>query len=363
MNLNDLGWNSFWQDRYQPFDADGLVPARVAREEKLAYLVLCEEGELTAELSGKLRHSATSGGDLPAVGDWVAIKVRPEESKATVCAVLPRKSSFSRKVAGSRTEEQVVAANIDTVFLVSGLDGGRGLNLRRIERYLAVAWDSGADPVIVLNKADVCDDVDACLAEVGSIAFGAPVHAVSAVHRQGLDSLGRYLTGGVTVALLGLSGVGKTTLINTLLGTDLDVCEVREDDRRGRHTTTHRELIVEPGRGIVIDTPGMRELQLWGNEEGLGATFEDVEAFAAQCRFGDCGHGTEPGCAVRQALDDGALKAARWQSYVKLQKELHYLGRRQDHKARVIEREKWRDIAILRRAITKDTRHKRGPKE
>jgi ribosome biogenesis GTPase len=362
MNLSDLGWDSFWQDRHQQFGADGLVPARVAREEKLAYLVLCEEGELTAELSGKFRHSATSGGDLPAVGDWVAIKARPDESKATVHAVLPRKSSFSRKVTGGRTEEQVVAANIDTVLLVSGLDGGRSLNLRRIERYLAVAWDSGADPVIVLNKADVCDDVDACLEEVEAIALGTPVHAVSAVSRQGLDGLEQYLTGGATVALLGLSGVGKTTLINTLLGTDLAVCEVREDDRRGRHTTTHRELIVEPGRGIVIDTPGMRELQLWGNEEGLGVTFEDIESLAAQCRFSDCGHGTEPGCAVQQALDDGTLESARWQSYVKLQKELHYLGRRQDHKARVIESEKWKKIAVAKRALTKDIQRRKGPK-
>ena len=355
MNLSDLGWSPLLAKHLAKLGREGLTPARVTREEKLSYLVCCERGELAAELAGRLRHEAATRSDLPAVGDWVAVDARPDEGKATVHAVLPRKSSFSRKVpGGGRTEEQVVAANVDTVFLVSGLDGGRSFNLRRIERYLAVAWDSGADPVIVLNKADMCDDVDACVEQAEAIAFGVPVHAVSATRREGLAALERYLAGGATVALLGLSGVGKTTLVNSLIGTDLAVAEVREDDRRGRHTTTHRELIVAPGRGVVIDTPGMRELQLWADEEGLGTAFEDVEALAARCRFTDCRHRTEPGCAIRTALDDGTLESARWQSYVKLQKELRYLERRQDHRARMIERDKWKRITMANR---KRTRH------
>lgn len=353
MNLNDLGWNTFFAHHFEPFVAPGLVPARVAREHTHLYLVIGEEGEFTAEVTGKFRHGAHAKSDFPAVGDWVAIQARPEEDRASIHAVLPRRSAFVRKEAGARTEEQVVAANVNTVFLVCGLDGE--FNVRRIERYLTLAWDSGAAPVVVLNKADACPDVGACVEEAEAIAVGAEVLVVSGATGDGVDALRERLGTGKTAAFLGSSGVGKSTLVNTLLGEARQVTNaVREDDLRGRHTTTHRELIRLPTGGMVIDTPGMRELQLWTTEEGIGRSFNDVEAYAAQCRFSDCHHESEPGCAVRNALESGALDMARWQSYLKLKRELTYLARRQDHAASVAEKMKWKKIHMLQRQINKN---------
>jgi ribosome biogenesis GTPase len=353
MNLADLGWNSDLQRHLAPFAADGLAAARVAREEKGAYVVLAEQEELTAEICGKLRHEAQSRGDLPAVGDWVAVSARPEEGKATIRAVLPRKSRFVRKVRGGRTEEQVIAANMDTVFLVNGLDAD--FNVRRIERYLTLSWESGAQPVIVLSKADLCDDVAGRMAEAESSAMGTPVHAVSAVRRDGLEVLQKYLTTGRTAVFLGSSGVGKSTLINALLGDErLKTAPVRESDGRGRHTTTRRELIPLPGGGLVIDTPGLRELQLWADGEAVGRTFEDIEALATQCRFRDCAHGSEPGCAVRAALESGELDAGRWRSYVKLQRELRHLAHRQDQKYALLQKAAQKKIALACRKIERE---------
>ena len=345
MNLADLGWSPFFSQPFEQYAAAGQTAARVAREEKLGYLVCAECGELAAEISGRLRHEAVSRADLPVVGDWVVIDARPDEGKATIQAVLPRQSSFSRKIAGETTEEQIVAANVGTVFLVAGLDGD--FKVRRLERYLTVAWESGADPVIVLNKADVCEDVDERLAMAEAVAFDTPIYTVSAVRGDGLDALRSYLRGGNTVALLGSSGVGKSTIINGLLGDERQATmEVREDDSRGRHCTTHRELIPVPGGGIVIDTPGMRELQLWADEDALSVAFDDVEALISGCRFSDCRHQTEPGCAILEALEDGTLDAGRWQNYIKLQKELRYLERRRDHRAKLAEEQKWRKIKM-----------------
>ena len=360
MNLTELGWNPFFEQHFEPFRNQGLIPARIALEHKRIYLVYGEHGELSAEVSGKLRHSTATRGAFPTVGDWVAIQPRPEEGKATIHALLPRKSSFSRKavLAGGpkdgpgKTEEQVLAANVDTAFLISGLDGD--FNLRRIERYLTLTWDSGANPVVVLNKADVCADVEARIAETESIAFGVPIHPVSALKNEGLDVLLEHLGNGKTGALLGSSGVGKSTLINSLLGEERQqVREVREYDNRGRHCTTHRELILLPGRGLMIDNPGMRELQLWSDEEGLKRTFDDIEELAGLCRFGDCRHDGEPGCAIREALEDGTLDRKRYQSYLKLKKELHYLATRQDQKARLAEKAKWKKIAMAGRRMKK----------
>lgn len=360
MNLTDIGWNSFFERNFEKFKKQSLSPARVAQEHKRSYLVFSERGELKAEVSGKFRYEARSRGGFPAVGDWAAASIPSEEGKATIHAVLPRKSSFSRKAilsggmpdTGGKTEEQVLAANVDTVFLVSGLDGE--FNLRRIERYLAVAWDSGAAPVIVLNKADVCGDVEACIREVGSISFGLPIHPISATENRGLDVFQKYLGSGKTSAFLGSSGVGKSTIINSLLGEDrLDVAPVRQYDKKGRHTTVLREMILLPTGGIVIDTPGMRELSMWSDENGLRRTFDDIEELAFGCRFRDCTHQGEPACAVRRAIEDGRLNAKRLSSYLKLKKELMHLTIRKDQRAKLDAKKKWKNIQKWRRQIKK----------
>ncbi|WP_026679090.1 ribosome small subunit-dependent GTPase A [Fictibacillus gelatini] len=344
MNLQTIGWTSFFEEAFTPFHEEGLSAGRVALEHKRMYRVFTEQGELLAEVSGKLRHLAESREDYPAVGDWVVISARPHEKKATIHAILPRQSKFSRKVSGQTTEEQIVATNINTVFLVNALNAD--FNVRRIERYLLMAWESGANPVIILSKSDLCDDVPEKIREVESIAFGVPIHAISAEQGLGLEQLEPYVKPGKTVALLGSSGVGKSTLINTLLGEPRqEVKDVREEDDKGRHTTTHRELIVLEQGGLLIDTPGMRELQLWEADGSFSHSFSDVEELIEECRFRDCTHNNEPGCAVRKAIASGILDESRYNSYVKLQRELAFLARKEDKKAALAERSKWKKIA------------------
>jgi len=344
--LEDFGWSPFFQDHFQGLKIPGTIPARVVSESRGSFRVYSRHGELTARISGKMQYRAGEEKQYPAVGDWVAVRPLLNERKGIIHAVLPRKSKFSRKVAGERTEEQVVSANVDTVFIVSGLDGGRNLNLRRIERYLTLAWSSGATPVIVLNKVDLCPDAGPYIRSVEGIAPGISVHPVSAKKRIGLDALRNYLARGNTAAFLGSSGVGKSALINALLGVEKQQTgEVRGDDRMGRHTTTKRELILIPGGGMVIDTPGMREIQLWAGEEDLQGTFHDIEALAKLCRFSDCSHNVESGCAVIEAVNRGELDPARLESYRKLQNELKYLASREENGARLYEKLKWKKIA------------------
>src|SRR5262249_2741993 len=294
-----------------------------------------------AQLSGRLRHRAARSSDLPAVGDWIAFRER--DGACVIQAVLPRHSRFSRKMAGRTTEEQVLAANVDKVLLLAGLDND--YNLRRVERYLAIAWESGAQPVVVLNKTDLCADVAARVLEAEGVALGAPVYAISSLTGEGLEQLEREIVPGKTVALLGSSGVGKTTLINRLLGKDVFATNpVRAGDDRGRHTTTLRTLILLPTGALVIDTPGLRELQIWESDEGLARAFDEIETLAAECAFSVCSHATEPRCAVRAAVEEGRLSAERLENFRKLQRELRYLERRQDVSAQLAEKRKWKGI-------------------
>jgi len=351
MNLTDLGWNDNFNQQFEEYKTDkennNVKPARISCEHRNLYHIICENGDLTAEVSGRFRHDTLSRADFPVVGDWVVITQQENQQNVTIHAVLPRQSLFSRKaILGGgpaygmgKTEEQVLVANINSVFLVSGLDGD--FNLRRIERYLTIAWDSGSVPVIVLNKADLSENIEEQIGKVEEIAVGVPILPVSAKDNNGIDSLLQYIQKGQTVTLLGSSGVGKSSIINCLLGDELiKIGGLRKSDGRGKHTTTYRELLVLPNGGIVIDTPGMRELQAWSENEGMEKTFGDIEELATKCKFNDCSHLTEPGCAIQKALDDGTLDKKRYKGYLRLQKEMAHLKIRQDQKeARRINRE------------------------
>jgi len=342
-DLTTLGWDETRAEQFQPHAADGLVPGRIAVQHRGAYDVLTELGELRCDVAGRLYDEASSPADLPAVGDWVAVAPRGEETAGTVQAILPRRTKFSRKTAWQATEEQVLAANVDVVFIVTSLN--EDLNLRRLERYLILARESGAQPVVLLTKSDLRTDVEDVVEDVRSITFDVPVLAVSSATGDGLDALGTYLRPGITATLLGSSGVGKSTLVNRLAGEELLATQEIREDGRGRHTTTRRELVQLPDGALVIDTPGMRELQLWVADEGLDEAFADVTALFEHCRFSDCRHESEPGCAVKAALADGTLAPERWQSYLQLQAELEYLERRIDKRAAAEQRRRWRGLA------------------
>ena len=329
VELSTLGFSSFFQEQLTDSNA---IPARIAAEHGGGYEVWSSDGEGLAQLSGRLTRDLEGEG-FPGVGDWVTLKSPPGPGQVTIIdGLLTRRTVFIRGAAGRQTRGQVVAANVDLVFVVCGLDAD--YNVRRIERYLARIWAGGAQPVVVLNKTDVCDDVDVRVAEVEGACPGASVLKASALLTEGLDEIREHLRTGITAAFVGSSGAGKSTLVNALLGEELMATkEVRAHDGRGRHTTTHRQLILLPQGGLLIDTPGMRELQLF-NEEGIGSVFSDIEELAAKCRFRDCTHQSEPGCAVREAVNAGEITAERIEHYLKMKTEAQAYQVRHDEKQR-----------------------------
>ncbi|MBW8782708.1 MAG: ribosome small subunit-dependent GTPase A [Verrucomicrobia bacterium] len=323
MTLADLGWDERWAAAFAPYAKTGLEPARVVCElRRHFYAVHTAGGEVLGELIGKFHHATGGTADYPAVGDWLAVRRRPDEQRADIHALLPRRTRFSRQAAGEAQVEQIVAANIDTVFLVSGLDAN--YNAKRIQRFFVAARDSGAEPVVILNKSDLCDDPEAVRAEIQHLVPGVPVAITSTYTRKGLKSLAEtYALPGRTLAFVGSSGAGKSTLINRLLkdAEAMPTGEVREKDAKGRHTTTRRELTQTPTGALVIDTPGMREFQLWDAKEAVEDAYPDIAEIALRCRFSNCHHETEPGCAIRAALESGVLPRSRLESYRKLKAE------------------------------------------
>ncbi len=348
LNIKSLGLTTFFEDQIKGFSEENkyenCVPARVSLEHKHAYRVISENGEWLASVSGLYAYEAINRAEYPAVGDWVLVEKMNGEDRAIIHKLLNRKSQFSRKIAGREIEEQIVAANVDIVLLVMSLNAD--FNIRRLERYLVAAWDSGATPIVILTKSDLCKDVDHYFREVEAVAMGVDIFITSSYTGEGIEEIRALFKEGVTGALLGSSGAGKSTLTNALYGdVKMDVSDIREDDAKGRHTTTHRELVALPGGGCLIDTPGMRELQLWDQGDSLSSSFKDIEAFASDCRYRDCTHKSEPGCAVNFAIDNGNLEQARLQSYFKLQKELAFLERKTNAQAKLAEQRKWKQIS------------------
>jgi len=358
IDLASLGWDAGWAAAFRAADVLGnrsgnvaAVPGRVVAEHRERYSVTTADGETSAVLAGRLRHDLATREDLPAVGDWVGISRESGDGTGIVRFVVPRRSAFVRKSAGTVTEAQVVAANVDVALIATALPGD--LSSRRLDRYLTLAWESGATPVVVLTKSDLTDDVDGALSKAGLAAPGVDMIAVSAVSGDGVDSLVARLEPGRTAVLLGSSGVGKSTLVNRLLGTAHQKTATVASTGKGRHTTTHRELVRLANGALLVDTPGMRELQLWTADDGLGSAFADVEAYAASCRFRDCVHDQEPGCAVRDAVASGELANERLEHWHHLRRELAFLERKQDervnaeHNARI--RSLMRDVRAHQR--------------
>jgi ribosome biogenesis GTPase len=353
MHLQLAGWNESWAQHFVDLAGKGLKPARVVAQHRHTYSLWTETGEAAAEVAGALLYRAEPG-ELPTVGDWVAIRQYSPADVAIITDVLPRKTKFSRKVSGEIAQEQVIAANIDLLFVVCGLD--HDYNLRRLERYLVAAGQSGASAVIVLNKADLCSDLRTRVDEVSAIAAGAPVVAISALNvsnnGSAADALMQLIAPGQTAALVGSSGAGKSTIVNQLLGSAAQATQpTRESDSRGRHTTTHRELFFLPNGGLVLDNPGIRELQLWAHDARQGSpqsavdqAFPEIEALAASCSFRDCTHNTEPGCAVQAARATGQIDDARWRSYLKLRRELRHAAMQVDGNLRRSEKERWKKL-------------------
>jgi len=336
--LQELGWDDGWASELELLNEDNLVAGRIAAQHRGEYVLWTAGGELRAELPGRIRYDAGVTGMLPAVGDWVAARVRALEGRATIHSVLPRRTSIARKEVLGGSQAQVLAANIDTAFLLNGLDAD--FSIRRLERYLVLAWESGAQPVVVLTKTDLHADVADKVLDVERVAIGVPVHPVSNVTGEGLESVREHLAPATSSVVLGSSGVGKSTLINRIAGEEVMRTSDVAADGTGRHTTTHRELIRLPEGALVIDTPGLSELQLWDGDSS--AAFADIEALAADCRFSDCAHVHEPGCAVLGAVDDGTLELDRLRSWRKLQRELASIAARADRRLQAERKRRWK---------------------
>ena len=339
-----LGWDSYFDEKFKRFASDG-VPARVVADYGAEYLVHDGAGPRRAAVG---RHVRNDGSVLPAVGDWVSVLKR--EPLNAILGVVDRRTVFSRNSAGVETREQILAANVDVAFVVAA---ATDVNPRRIERYLTIAWQSGAVPVVLITKADIAVSPDELRAELEAVSMGTPVVVTSAVTGDGVDEILRELQPARTGVLLGPSGVGKSTLINRIVGTELMRTRAIHNSGEGRHMTSHRQLVQLPQGGMIIDTPGLREAQLWEGEEVLSTVFEDIEELALHCRFSDCAHDTEPGCAIKAALADGSLDAARFQSYRKLQRELRAIAAKSDARIRIEERKKWKQISVAAKVRTR----------
>ncbi len=353
-NIEQYGWNDSWHECFKEYVGLGFKPARVLAEHKNKYRLFTEYGECWGEIAGKFHYQATSRKDYPAVGDWVAVVQRETEHSdkgiAVIHGVLSRKSLFSRKVAGNTTDEQIVAANFDTVLVMMSLN--RDFNLRKLERYIVAAWDSGAVPAIVLSKADLCNDVAEKVARVEEIAPGIPVYGISSSNGIGIDQVRQIFRSGRTVVILGSSGVGKSTFVNTVAGVEiLKTGAIRENDDRGRHTTTHRQLVCLPDGSMVIDTPGMRELGMIDVSDGVNITFSDIEELAGECRFRNCSHTNEPDCAVLRALEEGTLNEDRLEGYRKLQKEVVYMEAKQNQRLKLKQKKRMKQLSNFQKSF------------
>jgi ribosome biogenesis GTPase / thiamine phosphate phosphatase len=352
MDIKRYGWNSSWNEYFCQYADQGFQPARICAEHKNSYRLLTGDGEMGGEIAGKLHYHASGKSDYPAVGDWVAVTNQSNSGIAIIHAVLPRKSSFSRKMAGNTTEDQIVAANFDTVFIIMSLN--KDFNLHKLERYTVLAWDSGASPVIILSKADLCDEVAEKIAMAEASAPGVQIYAISSCNGVGIDQIRQFFQPGRTVAILGSSGVGKSTLVNLIAGAEVVKTQaIREDDDRGRHTTTHRQLVCLPGGAMVIDTPGMREIGMSDVSDGFSNAFFDIEELGQGCRFKDCSHNCEPGCAVLLAIEKGKLSRDRFEGYMKLQKETAYMDAKQNERLRLEQKQKMKRLAVVQKNFKK----------
>ncbi|QEN03543.1 ribosome small subunit-dependent GTPase A [Thiospirochaeta perfilievii] len=352
MNLEKWGLTSYFKDKTLNLVAQGLNIGRIVKESRHLYEIETEQGRFPGKISGHFQYSAINRADYPTIGDWVAVKI--DKNMAVIEKLVDRTTAFSRKRAGNETQEQIIAANLDYIFLVFALDGGRNYSEGAVERFLTRAWDSGATPIIVLNKTDLCESCDEYLYKTELIAAGTAVILTSTIDGSGISELRELLKPGKTVGFTGFSGVGKSALINTLCGQSVMATgAIRESDKKGKHTTTHKELILLDNGSILIDSPGLKELQLWGDERTLDSTFNDIIDLSRECKFSNCTHNGEPGCVIKELLDSGELNLDRYNRYLKMKKELNFLERKTSIKAKLDEKKKWKDISKFAKSLKK----------